>query len=96
VPRPWRGSLVTDLVARLLGTLIRLSASAALLSEMSAPNKCPGCGENVSMFAAGCAICGVALDPFRGQQRALPERVRSAWGSRLRLTPRLRVRVKRK
>jgi hypothetical protein len=33
--------------------------------------KCPGCGEPVSVFAAGCAICGADLEQHR---RELAER----------------------
>ncbi len=28
-------------------------------------SRCPGCGERVSPFAAGCAICGADLDTRR-------------------------------
>jgi predicted amidophosphoribosyltransferase len=31
------------------------------------PHTCPNCGERVSAFAAGCALCGAELDPRRGQ-----------------------------
>jgi hypothetical protein len=31
------------------------------------PHTCPHCGERVSAFAAGCALCGAELDPRRGQ-----------------------------
>jgi hypothetical protein len=34
-------------------------------------SKCPGCGEPVSVFAAGCAICGADLEQHR---RELAER----------------------
>jgi len=33
------------------------------------PNVCPQCGERVSMFAAGCAICGAKLDPHRADRK---------------------------
>ena len=32
------------------------------------PHVCPGCGERVSAFAAGCALCGADLDSRRGQR----------------------------
>jgi hypothetical protein len=32
------------------------------------PHVCPGCGERVSAFAAGCALCGAELDPKRAQK----------------------------
>ena len=28
-------------------------------------SKCPDCGERVSPYAAGCAVCGADLDPNR-------------------------------
>ena len=28
-------------------------------------SRCPSCGERVSPFAAGCAVCGADLDPSR-------------------------------
>jgi hypothetical protein len=28
-------------------------------------SRCPQCGERVSPFAAGCAVCGADLDPSR-------------------------------
>jgi DNA-directed RNA polymerase subunit RPC12/RpoP len=31
------------------------------------PNRCPRCGERVTPYAAGCAICGAELDPRRWQ-----------------------------
>jgi hypothetical protein len=30
--------------------------------------RCPHCGERVSPFAAGCALCGASLDPRRHQR----------------------------
>ena len=38
---------------------------------MKSPSKCPNCGEPVSQFAAGCAICGADLVAHR---RELEER----------------------
>ena len=32
---------------------------------MKRATKCPGCGEPVSVFAAGCAVCGVDLEQHR-------------------------------
>lgn len=34
---------------------------------MRSPSKCPNCGEPVSQFAAGCAICGADLVEHRRQ-----------------------------
>jgi hypothetical protein len=48
---------------------------------MTAPNRCPNCGELVSMFAAGCAICGTPLDPAR-RRRSLAERLRATLARR--------------
>ena len=39
------------------------------------PHICPNCGERVTMFAAGCALCGAALDPRRAQQPSTLERL---------------------
>jgi predicted amidophosphoribosyltransferase len=36
---------------------------------LDGPHVCPNCGERVSAFAAGCALCGADLDPRRGQGR---------------------------
>jgi predicted amidophosphoribosyltransferase len=33
------------------------------------PHVCPECGERVTAFAAGCAICGAELDPQRALRR---------------------------
>jgi hypothetical protein len=33
------------------------------------PTRCPSCGERVTPYAAGCAICGTDLDPKRWQPR---------------------------
>ncbi len=43
------------------------------------PNRCPGCGEHVSPFAAGCAVCGAELDPDRTRHVPLSRRIGSAW-----------------
>ena len=41
------------------------------------PHICPRCGERVSAFAAGCAICGAELDPKRAVgAQSLAERLR--------------------
>ncbi|HEY7631066.1 MAG TPA: hypothetical protein VH817_10210, partial [Thermoleophilaceae bacterium] len=59
---------------------------------MRTPHRCPSCGEPVSQFAAGCALCGAELDPRRAQgPRSVTERLRSAAHV---LTPRARVREK--
>jgi len=64
---------------------------AAIRSGMHDPSRCPQCGERVSPFAAGCAICGADLDPTRWQ--APP-----SWRSRLamRLPGRLASRTRAK
>jgi hypothetical protein len=33
------------------------------------PGFCPQCGERVTPYAAGCALCGAELDPRRWQTR---------------------------
>jgi hypothetical protein len=47
------------------------------------PGYCPQCGERVTPFAAGCALCGADLDPQRWQ-RPLTLRERLAGGFRAR------------
>ena len=32
---------------------------------MADRSRCPKCGERVSPYAAGCAVCGADLDPHR-------------------------------
>jgi hypothetical protein len=45
--------------------------------EAIGPHVCPRCGERVSAFAAGCALCGAELDPHRGRRPpTLLERLR--------------------
>ena len=59
---------------------------------MRSPHRCPNCGERVSQFAAGCALCGSELDPHRAQgPHTLIEYLRTAAYS---LRPRARVREK--
>ena len=46
-------------------------------------SRCPNCGEPVSQFAAGCAICGADLEAYRTQlaeRRASVPRL-PAWAS---------------
>ena len=45
----------------------------------SRPNRCPGCGEHVTPYAAGCALCGADLDPDRNRHVPLSRRIGSAW-----------------
>ena len=51
----------------------------------SDPNRCPRCGERVSPYAAGCAICGATLDPKRWQ--APPSRLERFIGRHKRRPP---------
>jgi predicted amidophosphoribosyltransferase len=44
------------------------------------PGRCPTCGERVTPFAAGCALCGTELDPRRWQPR--PSLLRRLRGER--------------
>ena len=46
------------------------------------PSRCPSCGERVTPYAAGCAICGADLDPRRWQSR--PSLLRRLVGRRRR------------
>lgn len=43
------------------------------------PTRCPQCGERVTPFAAGCAICGADLDPARTDHVPVSRRIGSAW-----------------
>jgi predicted nucleic acid-binding Zn-ribbon protein len=46
---------------------------------MRSPDRCPNCGERVSAFAAGCALCGAELNARRAHgPRSLTDRVRVA------------------
>jgi predicted amidophosphoribosyltransferase len=38
---------------------------ATTLLPVKRATRCPGCGEPVSVFAAGCAICGTDLEQHR-------------------------------
>jgi predicted amidophosphoribosyltransferase len=55
------------------------------------PHTCPRCGEHVSAFAAGCALCGADLDPKRAQHQGIGLPILS----RLPSLPRLRPRTSR-
>jgi hypothetical protein len=61
---------------------------AATLLPVKRATKCPGCGEPVSVFAAGCAICGTDLEQHRRQleerRLELPQVPRAAPRSPLR------------
>ncbi|MDX6718483.1 MAG: hypothetical protein QOJ63_737 [Solirubrobacteraceae bacterium] len=64
---------------------------------MSNPHTCPRCGERVSAFAAGCAICGADLDPRRAQRpRSAAQRLAGRWRARPRLLPRIGVPERRR
>ncbi len=65
-----------------------------ILMKKRSPHVCPNCGERVSAFAAGCALCGAPLDPSRGRARpAAPDLpVVSPWRVLRRLAPGVRVR----
>jgi predicted amidophosphoribosyltransferase len=57
-----------------------------LVMAYTGPHTCPNCGERVSAFAAGCALCGAELDPRRGQAPpTVADRTRRLFGS---LSPR--------
>ena len=44
---------------------------------------CPNCGQRVTPYAAGCAVCGADLEAARARRSARPhiELPRSPWGS---------------
>jgi len=45
-------------------------------------SRCPRCGERVSPFAAGCAVCGADLDTARFDRGpGLGNRLSSLWGA---------------
>jgi hypothetical protein len=45
-------------------------------------SRCPRCGERVSPFAAGCAVCGADLDTTRFDRGpGLGNRLGSLWGA---------------
>ena len=54
---------------------------------MARAGKCPTCGEPVSQFAAGCAICGTDLETARAEHRARPTARAEEFGRRLRPSP---------
>jgi len=49
------------------GSLIDLTLPTGILAPMH-PGYCPDCGERVTPYAAGCALCGADLDPKRWQK----------------------------
>jgi predicted amidophosphoribosyltransferase len=60
------------------------------------PGYCPNCGERVTPFAAGCAVCGADLDPKRWQQPpSFGQRFSWRLPTRWRFGVRSRVNVKR-
>ena len=60
------------------------------MPNRSGPHICPQCGERVSAFAAGCAICGAELDPRRAdRRRGLGARAGSWRRAHRRLLPRI-------
>lgn len=74
----------------------RPSSSACLTRGMRSPHICPKCGSQASAFAAGCSICGAALDPYRAQRRqTVWQRLRSARLARRRLLARVPVASRR-
>jgi hypothetical protein len=44
------------------GHVARIAPQCVAMADRS---RCPECGERVSPYAAGCAICGADLDPSR-------------------------------
>jgi predicted amidophosphoribosyltransferase len=54
------------------------------------PGRCPSCGERVTPYAAGCALCGADLDPRRWQSPPSP--LRRLMGRGLPRVPRLGAR----
>ena len=49
---------------------------------MADRSRCPNCGERVSPYAAGCAVCGADLDPSRWDTGpSIGNRVSSLWNA---------------
>jgi predicted amidophosphoribosyltransferase len=49
------------------------------------PTRCHNCGQRVTPYAAGCWLCGAALDPLRRRRPASTlDRVREGWRALLR------------
>ena len=49
---------------------------------MADRSRCPNCGERVSPYAAGCAVCGADLDPSRWDAGpSLANRISSLWSA---------------
>jgi hypothetical protein len=47
------------------------------------PARSPNCGERVTPDAAGCWLCGAAIDPSRGEQTpSLAQRLAARWRRR--------------
>ena len=66
-------------------------------TTMRHPHICPRCGEPVSAFAAGCALCGADLDPRRARRpKSAAQRLRSSWRARPRLLPRIGIPERRR
>jgi hypothetical protein len=63
----------------------------ASLRPVKRATRCPGCGEPVSAFAAGCAICGADLERHRREladrRVELPHVPRAARRPRFRFDP---------
>jgi hypothetical protein len=49
------------------------------------PTRCHNCGERVAPYAAGCSLCGAALDPLRWRRpQSARDRVAECWRALLR------------
>jgi len=60
----------------------RLGPDMHIPKESSDPTRCPNCGERVTPYAAGCALCGQTLDPRRWQRPSgVVGRTRALWRS---------------
>jgi predicted amidophosphoribosyltransferase len=79
---------MTEFFALAQSSFITHTAAGGIFTYMH-PGYCPQCGERVTPFAAGCALCGAELDPHRWQRPV------SAWqrlSIRFPFRPRLRRR----
>jgi uncharacterized protein (DUF983 family) len=53
------------------------------ISAMADRSRCPNCGERVSPYAAGCAICGADLDTRRWDSGPTKAKQAGSWLSAL-------------
>ena len=65
---PHRPHGATDAFLGTPDALLSVLTSAHRILTSMHPGYCPQCGERVTPYAAGCALCGADLDPKRWQK----------------------------